>query len=79
MKVYRYRECGLDNVLIKGLVPRDDVFAISNVLGLHKVIAVLIVGREAGMTGPELRFYPDRNGYDASRIGQGGASRRPEH
>ena len=68
MKVYRYRECGLDNVLIKGLVPRNDVFAIPNVLGLHKVIAELIVGREAGMTGPELRFIRTEMGMTQAEL-----------
>jgi DNA-binding transcriptional regulator YiaG len=73
MEAYHYTECGLDNVLIQGMVPckddeGDDVFAIPNVLGLHKVIAELIVGREAGMTGPELRFIRTEMGMTQAEL-----------
>lgn len=73
MEAYHYKECGLDNVLIKGMVPckddeGDEVFAIPNVLGLHKVIAETIVSREAGMTGPELRFIRTEMGMTQAEL-----------
>lgn len=73
MEAYHYKECGLDNVLIQGMVPckddeGDDVCTIPNVLGLHKVIAESIVGREAGMTGAELRFIRTEMGMTQAQL-----------
>jgi DNA-binding transcriptional regulator YiaG len=73
MQAYHYTECGLDNVLIKGMVPckddeGDDVCIIPNVGGLHKVIAESIVGRKAGMSGSELRFIRTEMGMTQAQL-----------
>jgi DNA-binding transcriptional regulator YiaG len=73
MEAYHYTECGLDNVLIQGMVPckddeGDDVFAIPNILSLHKVIAESIIGRSAGMSGQELRFIRTEMGLTQAQL-----------
>jgi DNA-binding transcriptional regulator YiaG len=73
MEAYHYTECGLDNVLIEGMVPckddeGDDVCTIPNVLGLHRVIAESIVEREASMTGAELRFIRTEMGMTQAQL-----------
>jgi DNA-binding transcriptional regulator YiaG len=86
MAAYHYRECGLDNVKIEGVVPcRDDdgdnVVTIPNIPGLHRVIATAIVDHKAGMSGKELRFLRSEMGltqpelaavvhHDAQSIGR---------
>ena len=61
MAAYHYRECGLDNVMIDGVVPcRDDdgdeVVTIPNITGLHTAIATAVVHHKAGISGKELRY-----------------------
>ncbi|MCK1578576.1 helix-turn-helix transcriptional regulator [Bradyrhizobium sp. 168] len=73
MEAYHYMECGLDNVMIEGMVPckddeGDDVCTIPNVLGLHKVIAESIVERGSGMTGAELRFIRTEMGMTQAEL-----------
>ena len=72
-KVYRYTECGLDNVVIEGLeVVHDDagelVYVIPNVNGLHCAIADSIVWRQGGMTGEELRFLRTELGLTQAEL-----------
>jgi DNA-binding transcriptional regulator YiaG len=71
--VYRYTECGLDNVLIEGMPPckdddGDDVITISNVNGLHLAIASGIVEHDSGMTGSELRFLRTEMGMTQAEL-----------
>lgn len=73
MAAYHYRECGLDNVMIDGVVPcRDDdgdeVVTIPNVTGLHHTIAVAIVHHKAGMSGKELRFLRTEMGMTQAEL-----------
>lgn len=73
MAAYQYRECGLDNVRIEGVVPcRDDdgdeVVTIPNVAGLHKAIATAIVHHKAGMGGRELRFLRTEMGMTQAEL-----------
>jgi DNA-binding transcriptional regulator YiaG len=61
MAIYRYTDCGLDNVFIDGMDPcidhgGDEVYSIPNPRGLHKAIAAGIVEHPKGMSGKELRF-----------------------
>jgi DNA-binding transcriptional regulator YiaG len=70
---YQYTECGLDNVLIKGMsVVVDDageeVYEIRNVLGLHKVIAACIVRHPHGISPPELRFLRTEMGMTQGEL-----------
>ena len=74
-KVYRYRytECGLDNVFIKGIEPKiddhgEEVHWIPNVNGLHKTIAYGIVEGDTGMSGQELRFLRTEMGLTQAEL-----------
>jgi DNA-binding transcriptional regulator YiaG len=74
-KTYRYTESGLDNVTIHNMdVVVDDageeVYAIPNILGLHKVIAHCIVAAETGMTPKELRFLRTEMGLTQGELAQ---------
>jgi DNA-binding transcriptional regulator YiaG len=73
MNEYHYRECGLDNVVIKGMSPcMDDnkcaVVSIPNITGLHRSIAAAIVGHDAGISGKELRFLRTEMGMTQAEL-----------
>ncbi len=73
MADYRYRECGLDNVIIRDMqVIVDDageeVYGIPNVTGLHKVIAHCIITREHGIMPQELRFLRTEMGLTQAEM-----------
>jgi transcriptional regulator with XRE-family HTH domain len=73
MSVYRYSECGLDNVLIEGMdtVFDDDdenAITITNVDGLHRAIALGIVRKKTGMTGKELRYLRTEMGMTQAEL-----------
>ena len=70
---YRYTECGLDNVFIKGIEPTiddhgEEVHWIPNVNGLHKIIAYGIVEGGTGMSGQELRFLRTEMGLTQAEL-----------
>jgi transcriptional regulator with XRE-family HTH domain len=70
---YHYTECGLDNVLIHGIVPvidddGDEVVTIRNINGLHRAIALTIIGRNGLMTGKELRFLRTEMGMTQAAL-----------
>ena len=72
-KIYRYTECGLDNVIIEGLeVAHDDadelVYVIPNINGLHRAISESIVFRDGGMAGKELRFLRTELGLTQAEL-----------
>ena len=72
-KIYRYTECGLDNVFLEGVdVLRDDhgdeVYHIDNILDLHKMIAHAIISRRGGLSGPELRFLRSEMGLTQEEL-----------
>lgn len=72
-KIYRYTECGLDNVFLEGVdVLQDDhgeeVYRIENILGLHKMIAHAIISRRGGLSGPELRFLRSEMGLTQEEL-----------
>ena len=59
--VYKYNECGLDNVLLHNITflkddNGDSVIEIKNIVGLHRAIAEGIISKPAVITGAELRF-----------------------
>ena len=73
MADYRYIECGLDNVVIKGMVvPVDDageeVYSIPNILGLHKTIAHCIITHATGISPQELRFLRTEMGLTQAEL-----------
>ena len=70
---YHYTECGLDNVLVHGIVPTidddgDEVVTIRNINGLHKAITLAIIGRPGLMTGKELRFLRTEMGMTQAEL-----------
>lgn len=72
-KIYRYTECGLDNVFLEGVdVQQDDhgeeVYSIENILSLHKMIAHAIISRRSGLAGPELRFLRSEMGLTQEEL-----------
>lgn len=74
-KDYRYTECGLDNVLIRGMAvctddAGDEVYCISNILGLHKVIAYCILTHSQGISPSELRFLRTEMGLTQGELGE---------
>ena len=73
MTQYRYTECGMDNVLIRGIgievdVDGDEVITIPAVNELHRVIAEGIVRHEHGMSGEELRFLRTEMGMTQAEL-----------
>jgi transcriptional regulator with XRE-family HTH domain len=71
---YRYRECGLPNVVIKNakIVTDDDgerTIAIPNVRSLHRAIAEAIVELPVGLGGPEIRFLRTELGLTQAELG----------
>jgi DNA-binding transcriptional regulator YiaG len=73
MAAYHYRECGLDNVTIDGVVPcqdddGDEVITIPNITGLHREIASAIVQHKAGISGKELRFLRTEMGMTQAEL-----------
>lgn len=71
--MYRYTECGLDNVLIEGMTALvDDVgknaVTIPNINALHRVIALGIVNKKSGMTGKQLRFLRTELGMTQAQL-----------
>lgn len=72
---YNYTECGLDNVVIRGMqMPVDDageeVYTIRNILGLHRTIAHSIITSGHGMLPKELRFLRTEIGLTQSELAQ---------
>jgi DNA-binding transcriptional regulator YiaG len=75
MKLYRYTESGLDNVVIEGMAPcindhGEQVFCIENPVGLHRAIATAIVDHAKGMSGKELRFLRTEMGMTQAELAQ---------
>lgn len=73
MAIYRYTECGLDNVLIHGVEfvcddAGDEVVCIPNVNGLHRVIAEAILSRKGSISGRELRFIRTEVGLTQAEL-----------
>ncbi len=74
-QVYRYTECGLDNVYIHGLPSFDDdagepVFTIPNVNSLHRLIAEAIVSQDSALAGRQLRFLRTEMGLTQAELGR---------
>lgn len=72
---YRYTESGLDTVLIENMdVIVDDageeVYAIPNALGLHRVIAHCIITRRHSISARELRFLRTEMGLTQAELAQ---------
>ena len=70
---YHYVECGLDNVLVYGVEPfidddGEEVVTIKNINGLHKAIALTIIGRNGLMSGKELRFLRTEMGMTQGEL-----------
>ena len=72
---FRYSASGLDNVIIRNMeVVVDDageeVYAIPNIVGLHKMIAYAIIRKKHGLTHAELRFLRTEMGLTQAQLAQ---------
>ena len=72
---YKYTECGLDNVVIRGIEKitddvGDQVYCIPNVRGLHRAIAHGIITQASGISERELRFLRTEMGLTQERLAQ---------
>jgi putative zinc finger/helix-turn-helix YgiT family protein len=75
-KTYAYRESGLDTVLLTGIrvyvCPScgAEFPEISNIIGLHQVIASHLTRKPAPLTGPEFRFLRKEISLKAKELAQ---------
>lgn len=72
---YRYDECGLDNVILKGLrVVTDDAgedaVRIPNVNMLHCVLTAQVASKETGLTPKEIRFLRTELGLTQAQLAE---------
>lgn len=73
-KAYRYREVGLDSVLLTGIrvyvcpACKSESPEIPNIIGLHRLIAQRLVRKTAQLTGPEFRFLRKALGIKAKDL-----------
>lgn len=70
---YRYDECGLDNVILKGLrvMKADDgeeVITIPNIGQLHRVLTLAVACKEGGLEPKELRFLRTEMGLTQAQL-----------
>lgn len=70
---YRYDECGLDNVILKGLSvvtddEGEDIITIPNVALLHHVLMMEIASKDSGLQPKELRFLRTEFGMTQSQL-----------
>ncbi len=70
---YRYDECGLDNVILRGLpVVTDDageeVVTIPNVNLLHRVLMAAVASKATGLQPKELRFLRTELGLTQAEL-----------
>ena len=73
MDEHHYTECGLSNVVIRGIQVEidddgDEVITIPAINELHRVIAEGIVRHEHGMSGEELRFLRTEMGMTQAEL-----------
>lgn len=67
--VHRYKECGLDSIVLDGVVVyRCDqcgevYYDFGNQIELHSLIARLLIQKKGNLTGRELRFLRKQLGY----------------
>jgi DNA-binding transcriptional regulator YiaG len=70
---YRYDECGLDNVVLKGLpVCTDDdgeeVITIPNVGILHQILVAQVASKDGGLVPKEIRFLRTEMGLTQAQL-----------
>jgi len=75
MQRYHYTECGLDNVVLEGVIRVEDAdgeetIYIPRINQLHKVIAKGIINRPTGMSGKELRFLRTEMGMTQAQLAE---------
>lgn len=73
--MYHYTECGLDNVWLEnGYTSKDTPYgpatAVTDVDGLHRAIALILIEKAGKLTGKELRFMRTQLG-----LSQGGMAK----
>ena len=72
---YHYTECGLDNVLIKGMPVMidddgDEIIDITGINILHALIVLDLALKDGAWTASELKFVRSELGLTQSQLGQ---------
>lgn len=72
---YRYKACGLDNVVLKGLEVRiddegDEVITLPSINLIHKALLKAVVGKPFGLNGKEVKFVRSEIGLTQAELGQ---------
>lgn len=71
---YHYKDFGLENVILQGVLRYDctncgeNYFAIRNIAQLHILIADSLLKKEEFLSGPEIRFLRSLVGYSSSMM-----------
>ena len=74
--VHKYKECGLDNVILVGVERYhcdqcgEDYFGFSNMQQLHDVIARILLQKRGLLSGKEVRFLRKHLGYSGAMFGK---------
>lgn len=75
MSTYHYTECGLENVIIEGMMMTEDhageeTITVPAIGLLHQVIAEGIVTLPSKMSGTELRFLRSEMGFTQAKLAE---------
>lgn len=70
--VFKYKECGLDNVTLHGVLHSrcghcgEDYYGFGNLDKLHSLIATLVISKSESLSGREIRFLRKRLGLSGA-------------
>ena len=70
--VYKYKDCGLDNVIVHGVehhrCPKcgEEYYGFGNLKKLHEIIAEAIISKPSPINGKEFRFLRTHLGYSGT-------------
>jgi putative transcriptional regulator len=72
LEAYRYKECGLDNIVLHGVTSfrctkcGEEYIGFGDVEKLHKIIASYIIRKADPLIGAEVRFLRKHMGYSGA-------------
>lgn len=73
---YRFKECGLDNVFLIGVISHhcdvcgETSYDFGDLIQLHKIIADFVVRKDGLISGAEMRFLRKHLGYSGPMFGK---------
>ncbi len=75
IKDYHYKECGLDNIIIRDMPviiddAGDEIIEIPMINALHASIVYELISKEAGLQAEELRFIRTEMGLTQSELAE---------